>query len=123
MRIGDVLYVYNKDIIPAGSKFSICVNLGPNLFLLINTENRTIYECLPILKKNNDFLAYDSNIGCHRAFIYSSEELKNAKHVGRLSYKDLENLYKHIRDKVRTLPKVDKEKILKSIDDELNEYR
>lgn len=117
MEIGDVLYVLNKDIYPEGEKYSICVHITDSLFLLVNSDNRIMYECMP-LKKTKDknlFLQYDSYVGCNQVFTYSPEELRKSKHVGALNFKDLEGLHDHIRDNVKNMPTNYKNKILASL--------
>jgi hypothetical protein len=125
MEVGDVLYLHNKDIYPEGKKYSICIHVVDGLFLLLNTENRKMYECIP-LKKTKDanlFLDHDSHIGCNQVFRYSPEELRKAKSVGTLAYKDLERLYNHILNDVKNMPKIYKDKILPALDNRLDDFR
>lgn len=115
LEIGDVLYVYNTSVIPAESKYSVVVCLKPDLFFLINTKNRSIYNCIPIKKAQNPYLKYDSYLSCNVTFKYSLDQLKNAKKVGKIDYETLKRLYLHIKNNVRTIPQSEKDKILSNI--------
>jgi len=117
LEVGDVVYIYNEDIIPPKHKYSVCVHVSSRLFFLINSRNLSIYECLPILKENNDFLKENSNIACNQAFKYNESQISKAKLVGRLGYKDMKALYEHIKGRVRQLPKADKEEILETLEE------
>lgn len=123
LRVGAVFYLYNSDIIPNNFKYSICVHIKPHYFFVINTENRKMYDCVPILKKDNAFLQYDSYIGCANYFVYKSEDIKDKKIVGYLGYEDLNRLYLHLKNNVKSLPASIKKEILQSLNDELDEYR
>lgn len=112
--VGSVVYLYNDKIIPPKNKYMVCVSLG-NCFLCINTENRKMYECLKLEQKNNPYLQHDSFIACNTLFKFDPWEIKSSKRVGSLGYKDLKALYEHIQNHVRTLSRVDKDKILTSL--------
>lgn len=83
-EVGDVLYVYNTAVTPPEHKYSVFVCLNPNLFLLINTKNRKIYNCIPVKQEHNPYLKYDSFISCNRTFQYTLDQLKETNKVGRL---------------------------------------
>lgn len=121
-KVGDVLYLKNKSIIPNKSKYSICVHIRPNYFLLINSENRPFYDCLKIEKKDNSFLKHDSYIGCANYFVYEDYELKGKNIIGSLGYKDLYNLYNHIKNNVKRMPRQAKNEILLSLESVLEDY-
>lgn len=118
--VGSVVYIYNDEISPAKHKYMVCVVLN-DLFLCINTENRRIYECVPIQQKNNTYLKHDSFIACNRAFRFADGELKNAREVGRLGYGDLVTLRDHIQYKVRTLTEHEKQDIIKALNQEIED--
>ncbi len=122
LDVGSVLYILNGQIEPQNYKYMVCVLVRDNLFFCINTENRKMYECLAITKKNNPFLEYDSYLSCNRTFQFDSQQLKSAQLVGHLGYDDLVSLYNHIKDSVKTLPKKEKEQILLSIQGALEDY-
>ena len=82
-----------------------------------------MYECMPILKKNNAFLTDDSFIGCSNYFQYNANEIKDKEIVGRLGYEDLKSLYLHLKKNVKQLPAEVKNKILESLNDVLDDYR
>jgi len=81
MRVGDIYLVENGDIYPPKKKFSICVCVSEGYFLLINSENRAMYKCTPILKADHSFLSYDSFIGCSRFFRYTTEQLEGTARI------------------------------------------
>lgn len=95
-EVGDVLYVYNTAVTPPEHKYSVFVCLNPNLFLLINTKNRKIYNCIPVKQEHNPYLKYDSFISCNRTFQYTLDQLKETNKVGRLDFDTLKRLYLHI---------------------------
>lgn len=120
MRVGDIYLVENGDIYPPKKKFSICVCVREGYFLLINSENRTMYKCTPILKVDHSFLSYDSFIGCNRFFRYTTEQLEQAKYCGCLTCKELRGLRAHL-ETISSFAEQDKALILQSIDDALTD--
>lgn len=123
LNVGDVLYLHNSAIIPAKNKYSACVHIRPHYFLLINTENRKMYECLPISQKDNKYLKHDSFIGCTNYYIYNDEDLKGKVPVGRLGYKDLNALYLHFKNNVKGMPTKVRKEIIQSLGDALDDMR
>jgi len=123
LNVGDVLYLRNSEITPAKNKYSACVHIKPHYFLLINTKNREMYECLPISQKDNKFLEYDSFISCANYYIYNDDDIRGEKPVGHLGYKDLNALYFHIKHNVKGLTSKIKNEILQSLKDALDDYR
>ena len=118
MRVGDIYLIENGDIYPPKKKFSICVCVREGYFLLINSENRAMYKCAPILKADHPFLSHDSFIGCNRFFRYTAEQLERAEFRGRLTYKELRRLRTHL-EKITSFTGQDKTLILQDIDDAL----
>ncbi len=112
LEVGDVLYVYNTDVIPAEHKYSVFVCVSKKLFFLINTKNRSIYKCLPITQNKNPYLKYDSFISCNRTFRYTLDQLSENNKVGRLDLQTLKALHAHIEQNVNTLPPAEKNAIL-----------
>ena len=50
---------------PKKPKYAVCICIDPVSFLLINSENRPMYDCIPILKKRDrPFPEHDSFIAC-----------------------------------------------------------
>lgn len=96
IQLGDVYLVLNDEITPAKQKLSVCVCVAPELFFLINSENRKIYDCVLASKKDNACLKYDSYVSCSRTFAYPSKRLN--KKLGRLSPSTLAA----IREKVKS---------------------
>lgn len=118
MRAGDIYLVENGDIYPPKKKFSICVCVREGYFLLINSENRAMYKCTPILKADHSFLNYDSFIGCNRFFRYTAEQIRNAKPCGRLTFKEIRALRDHL-ETLSSFTQQDKALILESLSDAL----
>lgn len=106
VRAGSVLKILNKDISPAKYKYSVCVlsSCERPLFFLINTENRKMYDCIPILKSAHGFLSHDSYISCNRVFEYNKEAIEAASNMGRLTTEQTRYLIAHI-EKSKYLPK------------------
>ena len=122
LEIGDVLYVYNTNVVPAEHKYSVLVCVSKKLFFLINTKNRSIYNCLPILQSSNTYLEYDSYISCNRTFQYTLDQLKESNKVGRVDLQTLKKLYSHIKDNVHTLPLREKTEILNGLYNFIQDY-
>lgn len=83
MKPGDVVWVYHRDIYPQKHKMDVCVCAERGWFFLINSENRKIYDCVPILKAHHRFLKHDSFVSCSRVFAPQKSEL--GKKIGTIS--------------------------------------
>jgi len=70
----------------------ICVHPAGLWFFLINSANRKMYDCIPVLKKNNLFLNHDSFISTNPPFELKNNELQRAKFLGRVSETDIGNI-------------------------------
>ncbi len=103
--VGDVYLSNNIKVTPPKPKICVCVHPAGLWFFLINTENRKMYDCIPILKENNSFLNYDGFISTNSPFTLNQKEFEKAKFLGRVSETDIANI----------LNKVNKSKILSSI--------
>ena len=70
----------NTHIKPPKDKCHVCVTESDEFFL-VNTDNRTIYECVPILAANYPFLnGQDRYVSCSRLFKYTPpSEIKDNK--------------------------------------------
>lgn len=122
LEVGSVYYIYNKQIHPPKSKYSICVVVDDNLFFCINSKDREMYECIHINQENNRFLKHDSYISCSQAFHFEDCELKDVQLCGSLAYCDLKSLKEHIEKNVRRLPKEQRKRILKALSEKLEDY-
>ena len=73
-------WFFNTQVFPQKDKCHVCVT-DDNEFFLINTDNRTMYECIPILAVNYQFLnGQDRYVSCSRLFLYISPyEIKDNK--------------------------------------------
>ena len=64
-------WFFNTQVTPQKEKCHVCVT--DNGFFLINTDNRKMYECIPILAVNYPFLnGQDRYVSCSRLFLYTS---------------------------------------------------
>lgn len=122
LEVGDVFYVYNTKVVPPEHKYSVLVCVSQKLFLLINTKNRKIYQCLPVSQSANTYLKYDSYISCNRTFRYTLDQLDEKNKVGRLDLQTLKRLYAHIQQNVNTLPPAEKNEILTELNNFILDY-
>lgn len=83
MKPGDVFWVYHNDVYPQKHKMDVCVCAQRGWFFLINSENRKMYDCVPILKAHHRFLKHDSFVSCSRVFAPEKGEL--GKKIGTIS--------------------------------------
>lgn len=128
LKIGSVIHSFSHDTIPPKNKFGVCVNPYDQLFLLINTENRTIYECVEIKASKYPFLKGSNRfISCSRIFKFdlSGERFKL---IYEIDAEDMSKIYDKIKtssrlsamDKARLLiPEVEKLGILETKEIEL----
>lgn len=121
-EVGDILRIFNREVVPPHDKYSLCVRVKPNLFFLINSENRKMYNCIPISEKNYSFLKHDSHIACNRTFSYSLSDLKGSEIIGHLNISDLRVLYEHLIKNVKTISPNEKTQILESLENLLADY-
>lgn len=121
-EVGDIVKVYNRDVNPPHKKYSLCVHVKPNLFFLINSENREMYKCIPILEKDYHFLEHDSNIACNRTFSYTLDDLRGCEIIGRLKISDMKSLYEHLIENVKSLSPQEKSQILDALEDMISDY-
>lgn len=117
VEIGEILLIENNEIYPPKKKFSVCVCISPNYFFLINSENRAFYKCTPIRRSEHPFLSHDSFISCVRPFLYSEEQIANAKRKGSLSFKELRVLLDFIEQNASF---AEKETVIVAIKEYLN---
>jgi len=113
-QVGDVYLSNDIEITPPKPKMCICIHPAGLWFFLINTENRTMYDCIPILKKNNAFLDHDSFISTNPPFTLKQDELEKAKYLGRISETDIGNILNKV-NRSRFLTPLQKRKIIDSI--------
>jgi len=109
---GSIIFYYQSNIIPPKYKYAVVVSAVKKWCFLINSDDREHYHCLPILKKNQAFLQYDSFISCSNFFEYDLSKVK--KIVGVLSDSEKEALCLHLSAS-RTISKINKEIILNEL--------
>lgn len=115
--VGDIVHVSGLEIYPAKGKFCVLVSVGPNRFLLINTDNRTDYDCIPLFKNGRDFPRHDSFIGCKNIFL-GKPETRIDEVCGRLEDSELTNVFNKIQNS-KYISRINKQPILDSIAEEL----
>ena len=112
-RVGDILHVTGLPIYPAKGKFCVLIQIAPNRFFLINTENRKEYDCIPLSKKGRNFPKHDSFIGCKN--IFHAEDSQVDSKVGKINNEELSALATKVRDS-KFIAKIQKDPILKAIE-------
>ena len=113
-QVGDVYLSAHIKVDPPKPKLCICVHPAGLWFFLINTENRRMYDCIPVFKENNPFLDHDSFISTNSPFTLKQDELEKAKFLGRISETDIGNILNKV-DRSRLLTPLQKRKIIDSI--------
>lgn len=112
VKVGDVIHSFVPNIDPPKNKFSVCINPLARLFLLINTEDRSDYECIKISAETYKFLQGQSRyIGYARYFHIPESERKEIL-KGQMLPDDLKKISQKISESKRLSP-LDKEKLLK----------
>ncbi|MCK5816533.1 MAG: hypothetical protein KAH15_00880 [Candidatus Marinimicrobia bacterium] len=113
-EVGDVYLSHDIKINPQKPKMCICVHPAGLWFFLVNSENRKMYDCIPILKKNNSFLDYDSFISTNLPFELKNIEFQQSKYLGRISEHDIATILNKV-NKSRFLTPLQKKDIIDSI--------
>lgn len=117
LRVGDIVHITGLlSAHPDKGKYCVCITVGPNQFLLVNTENRAMYDCIPFDKKGRDFPRHDSFIGCKNIFTAETEQIESQH--GLVDDAELAT----IRDKIRNspfIPKVQIDPIVAAIEAEI----
>ncbi len=102
LEIGTVVHNFVSNIQPPNNKYLVCISPKLNLFLLINTENRLMYDCVEILYSKYQFLN-DKNrfVSCSRFF-----ELPMDNNIvkGKLDEEDILKLYHKVQQSKRLSP-------------------
>ena len=104
--VGDIILIKNNEIDPPKRKFSLCVFIEKDnieddyYFLLINKENRKMYDGYKIKNEDHGFLNQDSYIGCTNLFKYSKEEILSLGYDKKsyLKYEEIKGLLSHIEN-------------------------
>ena len=98
------------------SKFCVFVTVSPNQFFLINSKNRQMYDCIPLLKNGRKFPRHDSFIACSRVFQADDSQIDS--HHGALEDNELQLLMTHV-NLSKTLTGIQKKQITSAIAAEL----
>jgi hypothetical protein len=99
------------------TKHCICISVAKNKCLLINTENRGIYNELEISSENYNFLNGKNRfVACSRPIIFKESEI--IKKEGNINYNDMAK----ILEKLKSVKKKDIAIQLKDVITELEEW-
>ncbi len=113
---GDIIKTLCVDIEPPKTKYYLCLSREKRLFFLINSQNREMYQCTPILKENHQFLKQDSYISCNVPFTLTENELtKIGSILSSLNDNEVNALILHVEQNVKTLSKRLKKEICESL--------
>lgn len=112
--VGDVYLSHDIKIDPQKPKICLCVHPAGLWFFLINSENRKMYDCIPILKENNPFLNYDGYISTNFPFELKDNEFQRSKYLGRISENDIAAILNKV-NRSRFLTPLQKKDIIDSI--------
>lgn len=119
--VGSIYHISDLPIDPKHGKFAVCVCVAPRLFFLINSENRAMYDCIPLPKmESRSFLNHDSYIGCK--FLHEADDNQVDGYKGKLTNEELQALVQKIKSSA-FLTKIQKDLLVKSIENELEERK
>lgn len=113
-EVGDVYLSNDIKINPQKSKICICVHPTGLWFFLINSENRKMYDCIPILTENNSFLNYDGYISTNFPFKLNHHEFQRSKFIGRISEIDIAAILNKVNNSKLISP-IHRKEIINSI--------
>ena len=100
-------------------KYGICVCVSTSEFFLINSENKSFYDCIPIsAKQDRLFPIYDSFISCSNTIIAESDKIVSC--CGQLDRNEAEALKTKVLSSALLTPNQIRD-ISQSIDNYLNE--
>jgi len=117
-QITHTYWFFNTQITPQKSKCHVCITDDAQFFL-INTENRLIYDCVPILHVNYTFLkGSDRFVSCSRLFRYIPPYLVDDNQCPLLR-EDINAIRAKVKDSY-VLEQENIDKILPALDNWLN---
>lgn len=99
-------------------KYAIAVSVSSSGFFLINSENRAMYDCIPLLKKGRAFPVKNSHIACAEMIIINPEKI--VSEVGVIDREDAESIINHVSIS-RRLPGNEKKQIIQELSDFLED--
>ncbi|MFA6409308.1 MAG: hypothetical protein WCW01_03950 [Gammaproteobacteria bacterium] len=101
VKTGDIIHLDNYPVEHRKTKWAVVIASEMKWCFCINTNNRSIYACLPIKKIKYSFLLNDEHyIACSMAIEYNEKNI--TKKFGKLDLEDLKRLRNHIGS-VKTL--------------------
>jgi hypothetical protein len=119
VQVGDIWHVSELNIYPAKGKYAVCVSVEvwPVWVLLINTENRAHYDCIPLSPKEGRRIpVHESFISCKTLYDVSKWQFDD--YHGQLDAEELQRLRTKIASS-KFLTKVQINQVTMAIDGEL----
>lgn len=112
VRVGSIIVIDNPTNSKTETKTGIVVAVGSIFVVLVNTENRQMYECVPIFVRDHAFLGQDRFVGCRAQFEIAPGNVKKIR--GHATKADLERILAQI-NKSRTISAVRKQWLNESL--------
>jgi len=98
--ISDVILMDVSKIMPERTvKYCVCVSAGNDRYFYINSEHREMYDDFKINASDYDFLAHDSYVGCHEAYLLGKELV--IRKLGNLNHEDMLKILGKIQNSKR----------------------
>lgn len=105
LEYGSIVHTFVQGVIPPKKKFLVCINEQLQWFLLVNSENREIYECIEILATNYPFLKNQNRfVSCSNFFKPKATELAVAQFIGKITSEDMLKIHSKIQQSKKWLP-------------------
>lgn len=90
LKAGWIYHVkYFDKVKPEHGKYAVCVCAAKNYFFLINTENRTIYDCIPIKAVQHPKLGQDRYVSCKIITTAGNAEIEPKYQISDIFLKEL----------------------------------
>lgn len=101
-KVGEVFHSFINEIIPPKNKYLVCIQEEEQWFLLINTENREMYECIEISYIDYPFLGSKNRyVSCSRIIQLQTTQINHNKRYGKLKKEHLELIFNKIKHSKR----------------------
>ena len=119
--ISDVLIINVSKKIPyRNTKHCVCISVAKGKCLLINTENRQIYEEIKINSSDYEFLnGVDRYIACSQIFEFSEDDI--IQRVGDIKYEDMLKIIENLR-KTKEITPIERNFIVSELEKWLENY-
>lgn len=104
-QVGDIVLVKDLGLANRDKKYAVFIALTPNRLLLVNSENRQDYDCIPFNKNGRQFPEYNCFIGCKHIFTIKDDQVVSQH--GQLSVAELTEIANKLAVS-KTLSRIDK---------------